>query len=94
MPQKATQQVVKARWIDRAVKTYNFHSSRIREDGNWTITDTANRLGRAYGSVCQDLQLAYALRIYPKMEEISSLSEALKFVRSKKMQSKQQIWDD
>lgn len=80
----------KTTWIERVKRTAELHSRRCSIDSDWTITKTADVLHRSYGSVNQDLQLAVALRIYPKLETIPQYTKAILFVRARRLDLKRQ----
>jgi len=82
----------KRTWIDRAIQTYNYHCSKLREGEGWIITDTARALKRSTGSVGEDLLIASWLKMYGnKIREFKYAYQALEFIRNKKRQMMTEI---
>jgi len=77
----------KQTWIDRAIHTYNYHCSKLREGEGWIITDTARALKRSTGSIGEDLLIASWLKTHEnKIREFKYAYQALDFIRNKKRQ--------
>ncbi len=69
------------RWYERAKETALYHKKKLAANEDWTIRDTASVLNRAYGSVAEDLTLASWLQSHPRLENIKTASEALRWIR-------------
>ena len=75
---------VKSHWLDRAIQVYNFHTSQLKDESNWTLEKTAGALNRSLGSVSQDILLAKWSKTHDKqLRRFSSMKDALSFVQSK-----------
>lgn len=76
---------VKQSWLERAVQTYNYHSSQLRNRDTWTLTDTADALGRSLGSVSEDVTIASWLKTHERqIRAFKYAREAIAFIRDKK----------
>lgn len=77
--------VAKQTWVDRAITTYNYHCSKLKENEDWTIEQTASTLRRSIGSISEDLLIASWLRTHEiKIKEFKYAYQALAFIRDKK----------
>lgn len=77
--------IVKVGWLTRAIKTHNFHCLKIRDKSSWTLTDTANALGRSLGSISEDVTIASWFKTHEsKLKSFKYAKDALAFIRDKK----------
>lgn len=77
--------LVKQHWINRAKEVELLHQSKLREDINWRVEDTAKLLHRSLGSISEDMLIASWLRTHQKqLEKFRTVYEALAFIRLKK----------
>lgn len=76
-------------WIIRVLKTHEFHINRCRERSDWTVGETATALNRSHGSISEDLLLASFLKTHEiQLSRMSTMRDALEFVRKKKKEMK------
>ena len=73
-------------WRDRVRGTSSFHKNCLRSNNNHTIRMTASLLDRSIGSITEDLLLASWMESHPKVEEFSTMCEALSYIRTKKLE--------
>ncbi len=74
----------KQTWQERAVSTREYHVSMLKANPKWRVKDTAEALNRSDGGISEDITLAQYLKVYPKMEHMRTVSQALFFIREKK----------
>jgi hypothetical protein len=55
----------------------------FKKKNDYTIREVAAHTKRSIGKICQDLKLAAALRVYPRLEEMESYQKALEYVKAK-----------
>jgi hypothetical protein len=77
---------------ERAIRTRTFHIEKCREASknktSWNIAMTASALRRSFGAVAEDIMIADWLRVYPQLEKMVNVRDALKFIREKKKEMK------
>lgn len=76
----------KLTWQERVRETEKFHKALVRQDAKHTIQNTADKLRRSFGSVCEDLMIASYMKTYPKLEEYKTFHEAIEWVKEKKLE--------
>lgn len=74
----------KLHWIDRALATNKYHQDRLREDEDWTLLETAEKLGRSLGSVSEDIKIASWMKTHEmQLRQIKTAGAALAYIRKK-----------
>lgn len=57
----------------------------LDQKGRWTLTDTAENLGRSLGSISEDILIASWLKTHAdKIKSFKNQRDALAFIREKK----------
>ena len=76
----------KLTWQERVVDTARVHKRFLQSDSRHTLQNTADLLNRSIGSISEDLTIADWIKTHPKILEMQSLQDALKFIREKKLE--------
>jgi len=72
-------------WLERVKATHTFHISRLKQDEDWTIAQTARLLKRGIGPVSEDLKVASWLKTHSHiLEEFEYFSEVIEWIRKRK----------
>jgi hypothetical protein len=80
---------LKVHWLERAISIYNFHSSQLKDEPDWTIEKTAAALNRSLGSVSQDITIAsWSVNYGKQLRRCSSMRDALAYIKDKKREMK------
>lgn len=71
-------------WLEDALQTAQFHRfHKLSNEKRWTLKDTAKKLRRSIGSICEDLLIAKESKIYD-LTQFEFAFEALNYIRMKK----------
>ena len=74
----------KQSWQELARQIQEFHLSKIKENRDWNVRDTAKAINRGIGPTSEYLMLAGWLKVVPDLKQVKNLTDALKFVRSQR----------
>lgn len=84
--------LVKKKWLDRAIETYNYHCRKMREKPGWNQKDTAEALGRSSGSISEDMLIASWLRTHEdQLRRFKYAKDAIAFIRDKEKERMEEI---
>ena len=76
--------MIKQSWIETAKSIRSFHISKVRDNSNWRIEDTARELKRSIGSVSQYLTIASWLRTHEnQIRRCGNAKDAIAFIKNK-----------
>ncbi len=83
---------IKKTWLQRAVETYNYHCTKVKEKPGWNQTDTAHALGRSSGSVSEDILIASWLRTHEdKLKGFKYAKDAIAFIRQREKERRTEV---
>ena len=66
---------------DKVIVIEIYHLSRLCQNKNWTIYQTATDFGLSVGLVSENLHLAKESHVHPKLLECESRQEAMKKIK-------------
>lgn len=85
--------IIKLTWQQFCFQLELFHLEKVantrvlviqgKAEKEWSLRDTAKVVNRSVGKVSEDLRLAKAMRIWPKIETCPSRAEALVYMLKK-----------
>jgi hypothetical protein len=76
--------LLKKKWQDKVKEVSEFHRSHLEAKPSWKIDDTAEKTGYSHGRVCEYLMISDWGKSHPNILEMTTVKEALEFIRRKK----------